>query len=631
MWLPESMTHLLFATRREKLKEKIQYIGDKGEFHLTKVEDENLKQPRTGEKINKLSQQKNKIEKIIGYFGIEPEPIEAVAVKPEEVEKEAKNFVERFNRELNKREEQKKKLEKEEFELDIVAELLSLLPDMDFDIRNLFEGQYFNLAGGTIPVDEKESLQDVKDVEEVFIFHSTSIGDAIPVIIFYPGQEEERFKRVSNRISFSRLDRFDDFKGPINDCKESVEIEFWEINEKRTQLKSDILDMGEDGRQNLLRLNKRLETAIKELRWIQRMGQTKNVYFINTYIPTSSARKIKKDIENDENLYIIEEKKVRRNSSEAEETPVRLSNPEFISPFESLITTYGVPSYKGIDPTIPTMLTFLVMFGIMFADIGHGLVLFLGGGALWFFSFLRRFSYYLLYMGIAAMIFGILFGEFFGTNLLDPVWFSPFDNTENALLLGLYFGIFMVSTGFFLRMIENLVNRDYEGLLLSAEGLPGFVFYVSIILILYSIMQGGAGNLIYSVAAVTVLSLLVIAFGRPVKEALTTGLQSDTLLESLVEILHISIAVISNTLSYIRVAAFNIGHVILTLSILRISQTLGGESAGGRISMLILGNLGIILLEGLIVFIQTLRLEYYEFFSRFFMAGEKAYKPVKIK
>jgi len=631
MWLPESMTHLLFATRREKLKETIEYIGDKGEFHLTKVEDENLKQPRTGEKINKLSQQKNKIEKIIDYFGIEPEPIEAVAVKPEEVEKAAKNFVERFNRELNKREEHKKNLEKEEFELDIVAELLSLLPDMDFDIRNLFEGQYFNMAGGTIPADEKESLQDVKDVEEVFIFHSTSIRDVIPVIIFYPGQEEERFKRVSNRIRFSRLDRFDDFEGPINDCKESVEIEFWEINEKRTQLKSDILDMGEDGRQNLLRLNKRLETAIKELRWIQRMGQTKNVYFINTYIPTSSARKIKKDIENDENLYIIEEKKVRRNSSEAEETPVRLSNPEFISPFESLITTYGVPSYKGIDPTIPTMLTFLVMFGIMFADIGHGLVLFLGGGALWFFSFLRRFSYYLLYMGIAAMIFGILFGEFFGTNLLDPVWFSPFENTENALLLGLYFGIFMVSTGFFLRMIENLVNRDYEELLLSAEGLPGFVFYVSIILILYSIMQGRTGSLIYSVAAVTVLSLLVIAFGRPVKEALSTGLQSDTLLESLVEILHISIAVISNTLSYIRVAAFNIGHVILTLSILRISQTLGGESTGGRISMLILGNLGIILLEGLIVFIQTLRLEYYEFFSRFFMAGKKAYKPVEIK
>ena len=631
MWLPESMTHLLFATRREKLKETIEYIGDKGEFHLTKVEDENLQHPRTEEKINKLSQQKNKIEKIIDYFGIEQEPIEAVAVKPEEVEKEAKNFVERFNRELNKREEHKKNLEKEEFELDIVAELLSLLPDMDFDIRNLFEGQYFNMASGTIPADEKESLQDVKDVEEVFIFHSTSIRDVIPVIIFYPGQEEERFKRVSNRIRFSRLDRFDDFEGPINVCKESVEIKFWEINEKRTQLKSDILDMGEDGRQNLLRLNKRLETAIKELRWIQRMGQTKNVYFINTYIPTSSARKIKKDIENDENLYIIEEKKVRRNSSEAEETPVRLSNPEFISPFESLITTYGVPSYKGIDPTIPTMLTFLVMFGIMFADIGHGLILFLGGGALWFFSFLRRFSYYLLYMGIAAMIFGILFGEFFGTNLLDPVWFSPFDDTENALLLGLYFGIFMVSTGFFLRMIENLVNRDYEELLLSAEGLPGFVFYVSIILILYSIMQGRTGSLIYSVAAITVLSLLVIAFGRPVKEALTTGLESDTLLESLVEILHISIAVISNTLSYIRVAAFNIGHVILTLSILRISQTLGGESAGGRISMLILGNLGIILLEGLIVFIQTLRLEYYEFFSRFFMAGEKAYKPVKIK
>ena len=631
MWLPESMTHLLFASREQGLRKTIEYIGEKGEFHLTKVEDENLKQPRTADQINTIRQQKNEIEKIIDYFGIKERRIEGVAVKPDEVEQEARSFISRFNRELRKREQKQKQLEKEEHELDIIAELLSLFPDTDFEMEYLFEGQYFNMVGGTIPVDERESLQDVRDIDNFYFFHSSHIRSSIPVLIFYPAHEKDRLKRISNRIRFSELERFNDFKGTITECKEQVEINFWEINEQRTQIQSDIFDMGEDGRENLLTLKKRLETAIKELQWINQMGRTKNVYFINSYIPTGSARKIKKEIEDDENLYIIEEEKINRNNQKADQAPVKLDNPGFISPFESLISTYGVPSYKGIDPTIPTMITFLVMFGIMFGDIGHGLVLLLGGIGMWFYRFIRKFSYFLIYMGLSSMVFGALFGEYFGMHPFQPLWFSPFENTENAMMLGLYFGIFMVSTGFVLRMVEDLVNKNYQELFLSAEGLPGFTFYISIIFIIYSTIQSSSSSVIYLESTLAVFSILVIALGRPILQAITTGLESETLMESMVEIIHVSIAVISNTLSFIRVAAFNIGHAILTFSIIKISNSLSGGTLGGKLSMLILGNISIILLEGLIVFIQTLRLEYYEFFSRFFVVGESEYKPVKIK
>ena len=631
MWLPESMTHLLFASKQEKLTETIEYIGDKGEFHLIKIDEENLDKPKTEEQVKTLSKQKNEIEKIIEYFAIEKTNLKEKAVQPDEVQKEARNFIQKFNRELNRREEQEKKLEKEEFELDIVAELLSLFPDEDFEIENLFEGQYFNLVGGTIPAEELESLEDIRDVEGIYIFNSTKVKDSIPVLIFYPGDREERFKKVCNRIRFAKLDKFNDFKGSVNEYKENVEIEFWEINERRTEIKSDILDMGAEGRENLLKLLKRLETAIKELQWINKMARTRNVYFINCYIPTSSAIRIKEEIEDDENLYIIDEEQIARDSSEADTTPVKLKNPDFLRPFEMLIKTYGMPSYKGIDPTIPTMITFLMMFGIMFADIGHGLILFLLGSGMWFYEFLRKFSYFLIDIGLVSIGFGVLFGEFFGTDLFSPIWFSPFENTQNAMVLGLYFGILMVSTGFILRMVEELVNKNYKQLLLSAEGLPGFIFYISIIFILYFAIEDADIQAIHSASAIAILSILTIALGRPIKEALTEGLESETIMESMVEIIHVSISVISNTLSFIRVAAFNIGHVILTLSVIKISQTLGGGTMSGQISMLILGNLGIVLLEGMIVFIQALRLEYYEFYSRFFMVGDTAYKPVKIK
>ncbi|MCF7885546.1 MAG: hypothetical protein K9M80_03540 [Candidatus Marinimicrobia bacterium] len=631
MWLPESMTHLLFAAKQEKLNKAIDFIGQKEEFHLIKVEDQSLKQPRTESKITKLKQQKNDIEKIIDYFGFSTDHIEAEAVKPGEVIREADNFIKRFNRELEKRSEKRERLEKEEFQLDVVAELLSLFPDTDFEIQELFEGQYFNMEGGTIPLGDRESLEDVEDVEGFYIFHSAPVKESLPVLIFYSKDEQDRLKRLSNRIRFTKTDKFYDFTGTINECKEEVEIEFWEINEERTQIQSTILDMGEDGRENLMTLNKRIETALRELSWINKMGRTKNVYFINSYIPTSSTRKIKKEIDADDDLYIIEEERIQRDSEKAEGTPIKLKNPGFISPFESLITTYGVPSYKGIDPTVPTMLTFLIMFGIMFADIGHGFVLFILGIGMGLFKFLKNYSYYLTYMGLSAMIFGALFGDFFGSHSFHPLWFSPFENVQQAMLLGLYFGIFMVSTGFLLRIVENLINKDFEELFLSAEGIPGFIFYISLILVLFSTIKAHPGNIIYFEIALTMLAILVIALGRPIKEAITSGLEGETLLESMVEIIHISIAVFSNTLSFIRIAAFNVAHVILTLSIIKIAGMFGGSSTGGKLSMLILGHFMVIVLEGLIVFIQTLRLEYYEFYSRFFITGNLPYKPVKIK
>ena len=125
-------------------------------------------------------------------------------------------------------------------------------------------------------------------------------------------------------------------------------------------------------------------------------------------------------------------------------------------------------------------------------------------------------------------------------------------------------------------------------------------------------------------------SILVIVLGIPLREALKNGLNPNDILLSISELMHLSLAIISNTLSFIRVAAFNIAHVILTVSIISISNMMSATGSAGEFSSLILGNIFIILLEGLIVFIQALRLEYYEFYSRFFTRGKSMYDPIKI-
>jgi len=168
-------------------------------------------------------------------------------------------------------------------------------------------------------------------------------------------------------------------------------------------------------------------------------------------------------------------------------------------------------------------------------------------------------------------------------------------------------------------------------LFLSGHGLPGFVFYFSVVLLAFSVMKGNSGAIIKLESATLGVSALVVAIGIPLKDSINKGWDSNKLLLSLGDLIHLSLAMISNTLSFVRVAAFNIGHVILTMSIIEIADVLGKTVGIGEYTTLIFGNIIIICLEGMIVFIQGLRLEYYELYSRFFERGKEIYEPVKIK
>jgi V/A-type H+-transporting ATPase subunit I len=267
----------------------------------------------------------------------------------------------------------------------------------------------------------------------------------------------------------------------------------------------------------------------------------------------------------------------------------------------------------------------------MFGDLGHGLILILAGVALYGIRLLRRFAIFPVILGVSSAIFGTIFGEFFGTHPFDPIWFSPFQEPEKAMLFAVYLGVIMVTFGFVLRLIEYTMEYNKEGLFLSGHGLPGFIFYLSSLSLAFSVVNRNPGKIIMIEAIVIGVSALVVVVGVPLKDAVKEGLNSNKLLLSLGELVHLTLAMISNTLSFIRVAAFNIGHVILTMSLIEISNLIGKMIGVGGSTTLILGNIAIIGLEGMIVFIQGLRLEYYEFYSRFFERGKEFYEPVKIK
>lgn len=629
MWVPQTMIHFLLATAEDDLSETLLFLGRSGQFHLVELKGEDLSKPDLGLIDQHLKEQLKTLDNIIAQFNIYHPKNSAGPVVPEAVALDTARFLDKLRRRLGDNQKRLKRLKKEEKEINFVLELLSIFPDYEIRINQLREGEYFNMVGGSIPAAETEALDHLLETTDIIAFQRPAIEKRVPVILFYPQDQHDPAEKALKRIRFKAMDRFNQLTDPIDQMKEAIEIYFWEIKEERTEIQASINRMSTDFRIPLITHREKVNSALIELEWINKMGKSDSVYFIEAYLPEDRVAEFKKR-EKEHALYILREDQINRSSPSAEKVPVKLHNPKFIRPFEKLVTTYGVPSYRGIDPTIPTMVTFLLMFGIMFGDMGYGLLLALAGLGFYVFKLARHFAYFLTTMGVSSILFGALFGEVFGTHLFHPFWFGPFDNTQRAMILAAYFGIGIVGFGFVLHIVADALLKNKESLWLSGEGIPGLCFYGALVTLLLSVVYNQPAYITTTAAIILLLAIFTIGFGKTFQTILQKNFRSDHLMDSLVDLFHLSLVVVSNTLSFIRVAAFNIAHVILALSVIQIARMLGSVVPGGKISTLILGHLFIVVLETLIVFIQSLRLEYYEFYSRFFKRGATLYKPARL-
>ncbi len=303
------------------------------------------------------------------------------------------------------------------------------------------------------------------------------------------------------------------------------------------------------------------------------------------------------------------------------EAPVLLDTPPALQPFEKLIRSFSCPRYGEVNPVVPFAFSFLLLFGIMFGDVGHGLILALLGLSVKRYS--AHFSdlgqvYYL--SGLSSTFFGFMYGSVFGVHdLLPHLMFTPIENVEATIIFSLSIGIAIISFSFFLHMITALKRKE-PTLLFMSEGsvLWLLVYWFTIGIAVKSLVQ--QLSIFYEVIILGILLLIIfIQMLRHTRE------KSQAVIDLLREFMD----TITNTLSFLRVGAFALAHGALFMavfSIARIISEVHGESFGYWISIII-GNIVIIVLEGVVVTIQTLRLEYYEFFKRFFKGGGTEYHP----
>jgi V/A-type H+-transporting ATPase subunit I len=320
------------------------------------------------------------------------------------------------------------------------------------------------------------------------------------------------------------------------------------------------------------------------------------------------------------------------------DVPVLFKQPPFLKPFELLVSGYGTPSYRMIDPTVFVGITFLLMFGMMFGDVGHGLVL-LAGGLLTAFKSKKWHEAGKLgaYCGVVSMVFGFLFGSFFGVeNLLPTLWLKPLEEMTDLFAAAIGFGVVMVSLGIILNIINSFrAHSFWENFFDKSGPLVGVVYWAGIGIVLKIIISGGDslnpavfyGLFIAPLAVFTARGPLLKVMGKQ-RCSCPDGI-GTYIMESAVEVMEILMGYLANTISFIRVAAFGLAHAGLFVAVFSLARVVSSRPGGILLSslVLILGNVVIILLEGLVVTIQALRLEYYEFFGKFFKGLGSKYEP----
>jgi V/A-type H+-transporting ATPase subunit I len=306
---------------------------------------------------------------------------------------------------------------------------------------------------------------------------------------------------------------------------------------------------------------------------------------------------------------------------EAGQVPSLVSYPGWLKPFVPLVKSYGVPRYGEFDPTLPFAFTYLLLFGAMFGDIGHGAIILVLAAAL--FRKLGRMAWIGVAAGAVSMLFGLLYGSIFGyEDVIEPVWLSPLHNPIHVLTVAVGFGVGFIVLTLLVNARNKYTAGHVEEALFDSTGLAGLLFYLGAVGGVVS-MAGGA-DLATPSWMLAGIGITIVALYKWIETRAGLG---ERILVTAIESLETGINLFANTLSFMRVAAFSLNHVALALAVFTLAN--GLDTAGHWITIT-LGNVVIIVLEGGIVAIQALRLMYYEGFSRFFSGDGTEFVPLKL-
>lgn len=508
------------------------------------------------------------------------------------------------------------------------------------NFKDLYELNYFDFQIGMLSYDNK--IQIKKNYENISAI-VLKVGD-IPdsrediYLIVYPKQFKDETKRLLKSLNWVDLGIPDDLIDMPGNLVAATDDKIDKIHKEVAELEKIVLTNLEKKTFILNKIYTRVKLEQKILSIKEEIVHGNNLFVLNAWVAKKDRRRIEEKIGDITDKFVV----IVKDASELDKKiipPTQLKNNCIFKPFETIVKLYGLPSYYEIDPTPFLGITFMLMFGIMFGDIGQGLVYFLAGVMLYKKSEVA--GGVLTRLGLSSIVFGFVYGSLFGLEHEQLPWLphivgSPLStvNIMPVLIAGVVFGIAVLSVSYIIGIINALRRGDIEAGVFGKNGIAGYIFFMGFVGTLVSLVQ------IIQIPIWVPLGIMVLMLGVMIlREPLTNmvtgnrpyihGEVSSYFIESAFEGVETILGALSNGISFIRVGAFALNHAGLFMAFLVMSEMT--DSLLLKIIILLLGNILILTLEGLVVFIQGLRLQYYEMFSKYFSGDGHAYAPIKIE
>jgi V/A-type H+-transporting ATPase subunit I len=518
---------------------------------------------------------------------------------------------------------------------------LQPIADLDLDISTLRNPHYLYSVIGSMPAENQERLQvSLARVPFVFIPLHQENKHAV-VWLAGPRSHTDVLDRAARSAYLNAIALPEDANGKPGQIIQTLQAEIKAAETNKEQHRSALTALQTEYKEKLQTLIWKVRSSRMLTDAIVRYGRLRYTYLIVGWVISAGVEELMQRVRQASKETLIETTPVRRDSPR-QDVPVSLFTNKLLAPFQSLVITYGRPRYDELDPTILMTLTFPLLYGAMFGDVGHGALLAAVG---WLLSSkkvkalrsMAGLGGLIIACGLVAVVFGFIYGSVFGDEEILPFYvIHPMKEIMPTLLVAIGAGVVILSLGYILGIVNAWKRKDWGRALVDPKGIAGLAMYWSLIAFGLS-----AANVLPLPSVIFLIPLIlsgIVVTLSDVFKHLIIGhrpLIEDSVgtyaIQAFFELFETLISFLSNTLSYVRVGAFAVAHGFLSMAFFDLGRLVSPNEGIGYWIMLVFGTIFIVGFEGLIVGIQTMRLEYYEFLSKFFTAGGTRFEPLTLR
>jgi len=500
---------------------------------------------------------------------------------------------------------------------------------LDIPLDDLFSCEYIYIRFGRLPNDSVDKLRFFQT--KPFAFKSFSFDSNNSWCMYFTtGEFKREVDNIFSSLFFERIFIPDFVHGKPKEAVAALEQEIENAQKMIDSYKHDINDI-------TCGCTTRLACIKGELLFLNRLFEAKKYvvglgdkFSISGFVEDKDVEKFKESFKDFEDIEIEVNE---ADSDKRIQPPTKLKNGWFSKPFGIFVEMYGLPAYGDIDPTPFVAITYSLLFGIMFGDLGQGLVLMLLGIFLWRFKKMRLGAV-AIRIGISSALFGLLYGSFFGNEEILTPFYTDFlglahkpihimdsEFTMTLLIAAIAIGAVLIVISMLINITTLLKKKHYAEVICSHNGFSGLLLYGYVLAA--AALSLGFGISIVSTPFILLfvgLPLVLIFLKEPLerkfhKEKMFPNGFGGFFVEGFFELFEIILSYVTNTMSFLRVGGFVLSHAGMMLVVTSLMAMVGGA---GSIIVFIGGNLFVMALEGMIVGIQVLRLEFYEMFSRYY-------------